>query len=237
MLIGSNVRLALPTRVVAASLLVARSEYAERSQSAEAGELAERSQSARAGDWQTLAFDVAFDRNPHAYAVTIHENGVATNDRILSSHTNTCRPLVEALVVALTLMIDAAGESSTPEVDADDALRPGSAAVLAPAPRVPASIADEAHPEQGDASAGHSTPEPPSLDSPPGSAPARTARNVLYAELLGNALSYSVNLERFFGEDASVRVGFGYLREPAAAPIEGSFGVQGGDAAARGPLA
>ncbi len=39
----------------------------------------------------------------------------------------------------------------------------------------------------------------------------RTKHNVLYLELGGNALIYSVNYERFFTDDLAVRVGAGFL--------------------------
>jgi len=39
----------------------------------------------------------------------------------------------------------------------------------------------------------------------------RTQHNVLYLELGGNALIYSVNYERFFTDDLAVRVGAGFM--------------------------
>jgi hypothetical protein len=41
--------------------------------------------------------------------------------------------------------------------------------------------------------------------------PARTARNVLFVELLGNAALYSVNYARFITDDISLRFGFEYV--------------------------
>jgi len=54
-------------------------------------------------------------------------------------------------------------------------------------------------------------PPPPSYVPPPSNDGARTANNVIFAELLGNGLLYSVNYERFLSDDLSVRVGFGYV--------------------------
>lgn len=57
---------------------------------------------------------------------------------------------------------------------------------------------------------------PPSLfesDAAPPSTidPVRTAKNVLYVELLGNGILYSLNYERFLTDDVALRVGLGYL--------------------------
>jgi hypothetical protein len=41
--------------------------------------------------------------------------------------------------------------------------------------------------------------------------PPREARNAFYAELGGSGAVYSLNYERFFGEDTSLRAGFGYV--------------------------
>ncbi len=39
----------------------------------------------------------------------------------------------------------------------------------------------------------------------------RTAKNTFYVELLGNGLVYSVNYERFVGNDVAFRLGAGYI--------------------------
>jgi hypothetical protein len=39
----------------------------------------------------------------------------------------------------------------------------------------------------------------------------RTANNVLFVELAGNAGIYSLNYERFFTDDIAARIGFGYI--------------------------
>lgn len=62
-----------------------------------------------------------------------------------------------------------------------------------------------------DARASAAPSAPPSYVPPPSSDGARTANNVIFAELLGNGLLYSVNYERFLSDDLSVRVGFGYV--------------------------
>lgn len=49
------------------------------------------------------------------------------------------------------------------------------------------------------------------------SKPDRTAKNVLFAELGGNALLYSLNYERFFFDDVSLRMGFEYFSVGASA--------------------
>lgn len=60
-------------------------------------------------------------------------------------------------------------------------------------------------------------PEEERAEPTPAAAPvpvdtnARSARNVVFAELLGNAGLYSINYERFITDDVSVRVGFEYF--------------------------
>lgn len=66
-------------------------------------------------------------------------------------------------------------------------------------------------------------PDPAPLE--PLTAARRTAHNALYLELGGNALIYSVNYERFLGDEFSVRAGFGYLSVDTP-----SFGLGGASA-------
>ena len=48
----------------------------------------------------------------------------------------------------------------------------------------------------------------------------RTANNVLFVELAGNAAIYSVNYERFFTDDIAARIGFGYISLTATSGSE-----------------
>jgi hypothetical protein len=91
--------------------------------------------------------------------------------------------------------------------------------------RVAAQATEEAPPSPPDAStaalegpstavsrtAVPSTAEGAALPPPTPTDSSRTAKNVLYVELLGNGILYSLNYERFITDDLSARIGFGYL--------------------------
>jgi len=50
----------------------------------------------------------------------------------------------------------------------------------------------------------------------------RSKHNVLYLELGGNALIYSINYERFFTDDLAVRLGAGFMSVTASDNLNGS---------------
>jgi hypothetical protein len=143
-----------------------------------------------------VVFDVTFTRNEVAYVATLHA-GATGAERVLVSRGPTCSALGEAVAAAITVVLDGT-EGDEDQTSAGDAVAP-----VAPPPplhvRVPppppvvvhgAPVADEF------------------ADPPP-----RTAMNIVFAEFLGSGVAYTINYERFFDDDASVRVGFGYLRE------------------------
>jgi hypothetical protein len=58
-------------------------------------------------------------------------------------------------------------------------------------------------------------PPSPAADAPPAETPADRGRNLIFVELGGNGILYTVNYDRGLTEDFSVRVGIGHLEEGA----------------------
>jgi hypothetical protein len=156
------------------------------------------------------AFDVMFARDKSAYVATVR-GGALAGERTIVSKGPTCAALADALAVAIEVMLDNMPETTD----------------AAPAPPGPADSSASQATEAPDAAAPESTPPAePSRPSTPSSsrapAPAddgvdepyrRHARNVFFVELLGSGIAYSVNYERFFSDEASLRLGVGYIEE------------------------
>jgi hypothetical protein len=139
----------------------------------------------------TLRFDVAFAPHEAGYVATVRESGAHTGERTIAGSDSPCSDLTDALAVTITMML----ESAEAEAVSDSRSAPA-ASNMQPS-------ADPA------ADARKSTPAGPSRRDPEG----RTAFNVVFAELLGSGVTYSINYERLLGDsNVSLRVGFSYAR-------------------------
>lgn len=151
---------------------------------------------------QAIALDVAFERKESGYVATVQvPERQAT--RTLVSEARDCSALADAVVVAINVMLDSAAddagaEGTEPTQEPAAAPAPASEDVLATSDAVPWP-APEHYEDQSDV-------------------PHRTAPNIVFAEIFGAGMGYSVNYERFFGDDASLRIGFSYARGTAPDP-------------------
>jgi hypothetical protein len=158
--------------------------------------------------------DVRFGKNSGSYVATIAYRGNGSAMRTIPGSTRGCSGLADAVAATLSLVVDAipatqsAGEAS--QAQQPPAQDPAPAATPAPSPPPEADPSD--YPEGlGDEARQHHRRHPP------------LPKNGLFFELLGLGLLYSLNYERFLGEDArfSVRAGFSYL--PALYDIPGAL--------------
>jgi hypothetical protein len=148
-----------------------------------------------------VLFRVAFARSDAGYVARIHV-GASGAERVLVSTGSTCSALVDAVVVAMTIVLDAGDPEDSDERD--------TSARGAPAPNAPVLPAAPVPVRRPPPPAVHGAP----VDDQDDGRWDRTARNLVFAELLGSGLSVTLNYERFFTEDASLRVGLGYFRGP-----------------------
>ncbi len=58
-------------------------------------------------------------------------------------------------------------------------------------------------------------PPSPAADTPPPASPQEPGRNLIFVELGGNGILYTINYDRGLTEDLSVRIGIGHLEEGA----------------------
>jgi hypothetical protein len=164
-----------------------------------------------------LSLEVAFGRTKSGYVAAVQVPGRRTK-RTLASAVASCSGLADAVVVAINVMLDGMGDE--PAGDSPDQSQ---------VPASPPATKSDAHSTPG------AVPWPPLPPDEDGAKPAhdgedsdmphRTAPNIVFVEALGAGLASSVNYERFFGDDASVRIGFSYQRGTGAQPVENSAGI------------
>jgi hypothetical protein len=153
----------------------------------------------------TVRFDVVFDRGEAGYIGTVHVSGALHGVRTLTSPESTCTTLAEAFAVTLTILLDSARGSVEPA----EPPAPEPAPPKPPSP--PPALASTSQTAFDDA------PPPGVVDGPLsalGKEPAQTPRRAktsLFLELGGPAIFYSLNYERFFGDDVSLRLGVGFV--------------------------
>jgi hypothetical protein len=139
-----------------------------------------------------VSFEVTFARERKGYTGTFREGSTGAERTIVSKGSD-CSALADAMTVAITMAMDAVKDVAAASTAA--------AAPVAPPPPWPPAEPEPTSP------VADPTPYDALDESPP-----RAAMNVVFVEALGSGLGYSLNYERFFGDNASVRLGFSYVR-------------------------
>jgi hypothetical protein len=156
-----------------------------------------------------VQFNIEFDRNDAGFVATVRVSGALHGERTLTSSEATCATLATSLAVTLTILLDwAKVPVETPAWREEGPAAPGEHTAAATPPGTTTSFEDVPKPQAEDG------PPPPIGRNELAPNTRRTASTLILLEAGGPAFFYSLNYERFFDDDVSLRIGFGYVPGP-----------------------